>query len=386
MNTPKFPDKQQNLDQFIEKVEQLERKRRRHVGQISLVTLAVLGGISTLFWQMNGSENSKNQEFFRTFFASELNPEHVRTLFSENQQKIIVKYDGTSSADTIASVREYLSIFYPQSNAPVVEGSIVSSESTSDEWDYEEDGDQASPKPASPGNTQRNKSQRKREFVPAPMTPKNTNILQPPGNAGNNTLSSSASFDETGDFIEESDRFATNNFDEQPEDDFSELALASAESNNQENSLEEEQSGSVRARNLQALQSNQETEESTSKSQSSNNTPSSSGTKSINEPLEMADRMPSYPGGTVALQEFLDSRLTYPSEAREHEVEGKVYIRFVVNSDGSLSDFKLLRGIGFGCDEEAMRVAQSLPKWIPGRQGLTRVPVKYTLPIRFKLQ
>ena len=381
MNTPVFPDKQQNLDQFIEKVEQLERKRRRHIGQISLVALAVLGGISTLFWQMNSPAETQKQETFRTYLSSELNPENIRTLFDENQQKIIVRYDGTAEADTVASVREYLAIFHPFPSAPVVEGSIVSSESSeNDEWDYQVEDDAKTDYVAERNDDRRN-NRRKNRDVPTPMTPAATNENRTPEEDNNKSLL--ASGDETSDPSDDSG-FNPNEIEESFGDDFSELAFASAE-NNDPQLDEEDTQGSVRARNLPpANTSNSET--TTTKNQSNTATASSSGTKSLNEPLEIADRMPSFPGGTVALQEFLDSRLAYPAEAREHEIEGKVYIRFVVNADGSLSDFRLMRGIGFGCDEEALRVAKSLPKWIPGRQGLTRVPVKYTLPIRFKLQ
>jgi protein TonB len=63
-----------------------------------------------------------------------------------------------------------------------------------------------------------------------------------------------------------------------------------------------------------------------------------------------------------------------------------VFIGFIVEPDGSLSDFKVLRGIGYGCDEEALRVAKSMPKWKPGMQNGETVRVSYLIPINFKLE
>ncbi|MEZ4775351.1 MAG: TonB family protein [Bacteroidia bacterium] len=103
-------------------------------------------------------------------------------------------------------------------------------------------------------------------------------------------------------------------------------------------------------------------------------------------PLEFAEKMPAYPGGSKALNDFFNQQINYPEMARENEIEGKVYVRFVVRPDGSASDFTVVRGIGFGCDEEALRVVNNMPKWIPGEQSGQKVSVIKTLPITFRFK
>lgn len=83
---------------------------------------------------------------------------------------------------------------------------------------------------------------------------------------------------------------------------------------------------------------------------------------------------------------FLGKNLTYPRSAASAGVGGKVFVSFVVNTDGSLTDIQVLKGIGFGCDEEAVRVINKMPHWKPGKQSGRAVRVKYNLPITFTLE
>lgn len=103
-------------------------------------------------------------------------------------------------------------------------------------------------------------------------------------------------------------------------------------------------------------------------------------------PLAYAEKMPSFPGGSTALNNFFNKTINYPEMARENEVEGKVYVRFVVNPDGSISTPQVVRGIGYGCDEEALKVLGQMPKWIPGEQNGQKVQVVKTLPINFRFK
>ena len=95
---------------------------------------------------------------------------------------------------------------------------------------------------------------------------------------------------------------------------------------------------------------------------------------------------PEFPGGPAKLLEYVQKNLKYPMMARESDIQGRVFVGFVVEKDGSISNVRVLRGIGGGCDEEAVRVVQSLPKFKPGKQRGNPVRVQYTLPIVFKLQ
>ena len=103
-------------------------------------------------------------------------------------------------------------------------------------------------------------------------------------------------------------------------------------------------------------------------------------------PLTYAEKMPSFPGGNLALKKFFNDAVSYPQMALENEIEGKVFVRFIVNSDGSISDPTVVKGIGFGCDEEALKVIRRMPQWVPGEQKGLKVQVVKTLPINFRFK
>ena len=96
--------------------------------------------------------------------------------------------------------------------------------------------------------------------------------------------------------------------------------------------------------------------------------------------------MPQFPGGEVALMKWLQENIAYPKEAAEKGIQGRVVIRFVVTPDGSIEDLEILRPLDPLCDEEAVRVAKIMPKWIPGKQNGNPVYVYYSLPVVFRLQ
>ncbi len=90
-------------------------------------------------------------------------------------------------------------------------------------------------------------------------------------------------------------------------------------------------------------------------------------------------------GGMQAFYKYVGEKIKYPAQARRMGIEGRVFVEFVINKDGSLSDVKAIKGIGAGCDEEAVRIVQSSPSWNPGKQRGKAVKQRYTLPIIFKL-
>jgi protein TonB len=104
------------------------------------------------------------------------------------------------------------------------------------------------------------------------------------------------------------------------------------------------------------------------------------------EIFTVVESMPTYPGGDAARMKFLQENIKYPQMARESGIQGTVYVTFVVEPDGSVSDVRVLRGIGGGCDEEAVRVIKAMPKWIPGKQRGKPVRVQFNMPIKFTLQ
>ncbi len=92
------------------------------------------------------------------------------------------------------------------------------------------------------------------------------------------------------------------------------------------------------------------------------------------------------PQPSVDINAYLSKNLHYPDAARENNIEGRVILQFVVNEDGVVSDIQVMRGIGGGCDEEAVRVLKAMPPWKPGKQNGKAVKVRYNLPISFKLE
>ena len=95
---------------------------------------------------------------------------------------------------------------------------------------------------------------------------------------------------------------------------------------------------------------------------------------------------PEFPGGMDSLKAFIERNLIYPQAARDNKIEGKVYVTFTVEADGSISNVKVLRDIGGGCGEEAVRVVKMMPKWKPGKQRGKPVRTQFNLPVTFKLK
>jgi len=104
------------------------------------------------------------------------------------------------------------------------------------------------------------------------------------------------------------------------------------------------------------------------------------------EIFTVVESMPQFPGGDAARMKFLQENIKYPQLARESGIQGTVFVTFVVEVDGSVTDVRVLRGIGGGCDEEAVRVIKEMPSWVPGRQRGQPVRVQFNMPIRFTLQ
>lgn len=104
------------------------------------------------------------------------------------------------------------------------------------------------------------------------------------------------------------------------------------------------------------------------------------------EIFKVVEEMPEFPGGAAKMMEYIQKNIKYPMMARESDIQGRVFVSFVVEPDGSITNVAVLRGIGGGCDEEALRVVQSMPSWKPGKQRGSAVRCSFTVPIVFKLQ
>ncbi len=109
------------------------------------------------------------------------------------------------------------------------------------------------------------------------------------------------------------------------------------------------------------------------------------GAEQQSEVFVIVEEMPHFPGGEDSLFAYLADRINYPDAAVDARIQGVVYIQFIVETDGNVSGPKVLRGIGGGCDEEALRVIADMPRWYPGKQRGETVRVQYNLPIRFAM-
>ena len=106
----------------------------------------------------------------------------------------------------------------------------------------------------------------------------------------------------------------------------------------------------------------------------------------VDEIFTVVEEQPMPKGGMEAFYKYVQESLKYPAQAREMGIEGKVFVQYVVNDFGEISDVKVVKGIGAGCDEAAAQVVKNSPAWLPGRQNGEAVKVRMVIPINFKLK
>jgi len=102
-------------------------------------------------------------------------------------------------------------------------------------------------------------------------------------------------------------------------------------------------------------------------------------------PFIYVEDMPEFEGGKMAFMKHIAKQVKYPRLAKNLGIEGRVFVEFVIDKEGNITEVKAVKGIGAGCDEEAVRVIKNAPKWKPGKQRGKPVKVKMVLPINFKL-
>lgn len=105
----------------------------------------------------------------------------------------------------------------------------------------------------------------------------------------------------------------------------------------------------------------------------------------VNKVFLVVEQPPEFEGGMEAMYKFINKNMKYPASARRMNIEGSVFVGFVVDADGKISEAAVIKGISADCDKEALRVVQMMPKWKPGKQSGRPVRVKFVLPIKFRL-
>ena len=101
---------------------------------------------------------------------------------------------------------------------------------------------------------------------------------------------------------------------------------------------------------------------------------------------EVVDQMPEFPGGMMAMMEFLQDNMKYPADAEKQKVQGRVMVSFIVETDGSITDIKVMKKAFPSLDAEAIRVVKAMPRWTPGKQKGKVVRVHFSLPITYRLK
>jgi TonB family protein len=104
------------------------------------------------------------------------------------------------------------------------------------------------------------------------------------------------------------------------------------------------------------------------------------------EIFTMVENAPEFPGGVEKMYEYIGQNLVYPKTAQRDNIQGKVFVKFVVTKDGDIGKIETLKGIGHGCEEEVARILANMPTWKAGEQDGEKVNVYYTMPIKFQMQ
>ncbi len=110
-----------------------------------------------------------------------------------------------------------------------------------------------------------------------------------------------------------------------------------------------------------------------------------SAQETTDEVFVVVEESPTFPGGNEAITAYLSQNLQYPKAASDAKIEGTVFVQFIIEKDGSVSNIKILRGIHPDCDAEVIRVVSEMPKWNPGKQRGQAVRVQFNLPVKFRL-
>ncbi|QJD78433.1 energy transducer TonB [Spirosoma rhododendri] len=123
----------------------------------------------------------------------------------------------------------------------------------------------------------------------------------------------------------------------------------------------------------------------TTQAEASANVSAKKPVKVDGEIFTVVEQQPEFPGGMKELGSYMQNNLKYPAAAEKANVQGRVFVNFIVTKTGEITDVRVLKDVGFGTGEEAVRVVGKMPRWEPGRQGTEPVNVRYNLPINFQL-
>jgi|WetSurMetagenome_2_1015567.scaffolds.fasta_scaffold351024_1 periplasmic protein TonB len=99
---------------------------------------------------------------------------------------------------------------------------------------------------------------------------------------------------------------------------------------------------------------------------------------------DLLDQFPTFPGGDELLTEYLKNNIRYPKKATDNRIKGRVFASFIIEKNGSISNLEIIKGLGYGCDEQVLTALQQMPLWTPGKIEDQNVRVKLLIPVEFK--
>ncbi len=412
------------LEDYIRQVEAKEKNKKKKYIILSFLIVGVLG-LSYIPYHLISQKSA-----FRSFRADELSIYMVDSIFEADSTRIVINNGEGKLPDTIASVEGYIDLTSPESSAAMDSLSLqiikFENDSIEDGGDEEIQYEKGVPNQVKKTKLPQyyfalegNKVVGESIQITIIDYDENVNYEIEFGNGVKRRIRkrTTYSYPKAGNFLinliatntantpsiykrsisiqpkpadksdESQTQIANNSNSEQQSQPISESLLASAESDEADNLFAEIIDNASSANQLSDLETpsrnilNLTDENEEAKEKEVNNM-----TPKVTGPLISAEKQPSFPGGEAAMYKFLSRKMRYPRLARDNNVEGKVYLQFVVEADGTLSNIKVLRGIDYGCDEEAIRVLRQMPRWIPGEQGGQKVPVYYTIRVSFRIQ
>ena len=431
------------IDDYLQRIEAREKAARRKKIFTVFMILAVMGIGFTVYTSMRSTDE------LRKFDVSELNYQKVQQLFTEDNAEILVSHafgtDTVQSPDDYISLMDLVDQVKVEQAAMQREDGFIMDEN---ETETEEDNtEEAAPEPRRKNTLQQfmvdiageRKVGKELVFTIEDYNPSvsytldfgngyrrkvkkvSKYIYSRPGSFRMRLVASSRDkgvsvynkrFSVEGDdrsVIAESSTAASVSEDVRPSIDIEDgttrnlddTIASSQESVPEENKEESEENGELSRmeglnedtnllasnsdEDLPVVEEDKEEEEEAEPVATTPPPPTSNPKPSIAKPLVGAEIMPEFPGGMAAMSRYVKRNYNYPKEARDNGVEGTVFVRFVVNPDGSLSNITVVRGIGYGCDQEALRIVKRMPNWVPGEHEGIKVPIYKTIPIGFKL-
>lgn len=345
---------------YIQKVKDQERRQKRNRTLFLVIGIALAAMVGIGYKMIPSTIEMKEEEVYRSFAAEDLSVYEVNNYFKENKSPIVISYNGATDPDTIHSVDDFVAIL----NAKAAAKDHPLAEDTSTESDsvilIAED----------------NPNQAVELLASSTIASQTDDTGKPTTDNPSTTPKANTLGDLIAQYKQSRDQVASKIKTQTPKEQSS--------SNHDNNDATP--SRIVEKPNVSTskpIKPQVDSLPSTKKETIVNSNPSQNPPPPKRRETE---KRPSFVGGSNALQKFILKEINYPRKAIDKGIEGNVFVTFVVGVEGEIIDAKVIKGIGYGCDKEALRVVQRMNRmWEPGHRNRKRLPMSFTLPVPFKL-